>query len=1618
MAGMGAAPAQAPRLRSAAGSYAAWKPDMEVYLERIGADGVHKRTMTDEGWNKMILQVQIWNDEALAQALASIGVGAATSSTSSSSSSGDTNNPAVVTAEQKETRRLLGTLVERSRRVFGVIWASLPDGLRTQAAHVPQGSAASLWMWLQRKFQNTEEDSVWELFAQWVALAQDEEETFDAYRARVNHIQSLLDHAKEKQSPRMYTFTLLDKLQPRYKPAVLALKAGGRLKDPAQISWDEITSFLNQHERSESRMAESSDAAIGGVGAAATTPASARGSSGGTQPSNRGGWQKRGGARNQRGGRGGGRERHNVDPRTCFRCDERGHVAADCTKPPKASRGEGQPASSPTPPKGEQASTARVDKNRFQALSSDEDEEAESAKFCVAISLPKKVSFAPSEQALATITDEMPKQSATEVKQPSTSRSNPTVMATSASASKAVNLSVALADYAWGWDTMASVDCSGNKKHFINMRPCRTVPVKGMDGNIVKASQIGSVEMTVKSASGQRIRIVVNDVLYDKSFACNLLSNGRMVNKHGWQSHSTPEATYLITPGGHRIDLSTQGNVSVLMGVEPERAFASLIPGAGVVQNDSVDQLVQLHQRLCHMGWTRMMNMLRSGKVEDHGIDVSTLSTSTIATAEKEIRECMACTLGRATRVSFGHRGLDRGTKAGECVHMDSYQVKVNRDGRRVKEYGVVIKDMYSDTILHERLVTKDLIANSVKKQIRQIETQFGCVVKRVYADGGTEFINQTLKEYCASNGKQLHWTPPRTQQLNGGSERTVRTTKDSANMMMQHADAPIEVWKWAAAHATFVWNRTHISKRTGMTPYECLRGKKPSLGHLRGTWGCDAYCHVPDKQRRALEAKAEPCIYLGHNEAQNAANVLLLGSKKVICSRDVTYRNSSFEFIHALKGERVAESLDATDEEQANLDRMPAREEQNRDGSSAASSSSATPSNLADDSKEWDVDSIVSEKSRRGQMYYKVHWSGFGNEEDTWESADVLKDAKALDLWQALHHPDPPQPRRSARHGGHATDEMDRALRYAEQESGDDELDSVQVQMAMCALRGLQLIDEQPDIATLMSAIAAGVAGLEQRTPKTHREAMSGSDSKEWAASEAKEMASCMAQKVWILVPRKSLPDGTNILPCKTVYKIKVDERGEITEFKSRFTPKGFRQKHNLDYFETYARTGQYKTLRAHLSLAAKWDHELLQFDVPTAFLFADVEEDVYMELPDGFEQPGMVCKLQKSLYGLKQAPRNWDKLIHNFITTATGFKATVSDPSIYFKRSRSGRVMMIYRFVDDMQGSFHREDTAEFQEHVATLEKRFNIKTLKSATWMLGMRITRDRKARTINLDQELYITKALERFGLQQCRTVSTPEAVGAATEMSAVLNEPADNQRYMEITGTLMYAAISTRPDIAHAVHYLASNMQAPTRRHMIAAERVLRYLAGTKEVGLVFGSRNGGEVGDSRGRKSQIQVEVCAFADADWANDKGDRKSISGWVAKLNGDPISWSSKKQRVVALSTCEAELYAEAAAIQEVLWLRGLLEELGLHTRTGSVVFGDNQSTIAVSQNGVRSDRTKHVDVKYHFITEAVDNGVVKLVWVPTTQQQADIFTKALATPDGFEASAENHKVSGVFS
>jgi Reverse transcriptase (RNA-dependent DNA polymerase) len=527
--------------------------------------------------------------------------------------------------------------------------------------------------------------------------------------------------------------------------------------------------------------------------------------------------------------------------------------------------------------------------------------------------------------------------------------------------------------------------------------------------------------------------------------------------------------------------------------------------------------------------------------------------------------------------------------------------------------------------------------------------------------------------------------------------------------------------------------------------------------------------------------------------------------------------------------------------------------------------------------------------------------------------------------------------------------------------------------------------------------AIASGVALLEKTTPQSWREAMSSPDSAKWRAAAQAEFDGCVKAGVWKVVPRSSLPKGANVIRSKWVFKVKTNELGAIAKYKARITPKGYMQRHGVDYFEVYACTGMYKTMRAFFSVVASRDQQLRQLDVPQAFTQAPLEEVVYMEMPEGFVEDGMVCQLMMSLYGLKQGPRNWWILLSTFLIDELGFTSTTSDPCLFVKTSRTGGQIRCFVFVDDVQAGFDDEDEGEWGEYQTALERRFNITDLGPSKFMLGMRITRDRTARTIKLDQELYVSKGLEKFGLHECTPRSTPGVSIDAHEdddCSSELDQPCDLKLYQEKVGTLLYAAISSRPDISFAVNKLTQKMQSPTLRDSRACDRVFRYLAGTKSYGLLFG-RQRIDVSQRRDTK----VAITAWADADWASDRIDRKSITGWVAMLDGDIVSWASKKQKVVSQSSCEAELYAEAAAINETKWLSGLLREMGLEQSSPPLIYGDNQSALSLSKNGIKSERTKHVAIKYAYIHDEVSHDRVRLQWVPSAEQLADILTKSLA-------------------
>jgi hypothetical protein len=1595
----------APRLVPSAAGYATWAPRMTVVLQQRGAEGIHLKKMDREAWETLSAKVAAWNDEEFTAALA---LAMSTTTGSDGSGAASSTSAAVASAGVKESRKLLIATVERSHKAYGVLYAALPDELCLQVAHLPQGWAYGLWNWLQAKYQGTEDDSVDQLFTNWTALRQESDESFDQYRARVARVRTLLELAKEKPSERMFAFTLLQKLRPHFKPAVLALKSGELLKQNP-VDWERVTQFLNAHERNEQRLAAEDDSSSHHAAAAMAASSLPKGRSTSSGDGNRGAQARNGHA-------GGLRRVTDAADKQCYHCNEFGHIRWDCPQRKKQERDGGSSRRGRGSDRGSRHGVAAATRKQHSDSDSVSDEESPMSK-------PKKgLTYAAIVHRGMTAT-----------------------------ASVVPSIQEALAAKDWGVDTMASLHVSGNKKLFSGLHLCEAAEVEVANGGIVRASHRGRVVLPIAVADGRSVKVIINNVYYHPSFSANLLSWGTL-KADGWQLHSVGSDTHLLTPGGSKVTLSMEDNVSVLRadGQHHERSAAAQRTFAlGQLQLAKVDQLVRLHEKLGHMGFDRMVRLLKGGQTLDLG--KLHASSREIELARERVQQCKACAAGKATRSSFGHRGVEKGTKGGQVLHMDIHHVKFKRDGQTAVEWNLIMRDALTSATWINSATTKDEVAHLAIAIVKVAEKVFGCKVQMIHCDGGGEFIGQTMQNFCAKEGITMHWPPADTQQLNGVAERGVRQVKDDCRTLMHHAssDFPKRWWQLAARHAVFVWNRTHVSKQTNMTPLEAMTGRKPSAKHW-GVFGCDAYFHVPKKQREeTFSSRAEPGIYLGHSSTRGCAVVWSLSAKKLIYSRDVRYM-PSFRFV---------EAFTSGDEAVAKVLRNATTAAWDAAGAAADDDDDVHLGSAGDDnSLKYTVERIVAQRLHRGEVQYQVKWAGYNDAENTWEPVQHVAGTKALDDFENRGQQlDAASSQRDARRNSSesaaaisgASDEEEEEEEEDEREVAADthtqdsssatsdvaapplprrsprshassishEADAVhpRVHMVMSALKGMQCGSAPSAMLQRAMTVVSGLATLEDRTPATYREAMASTDAQEWRASMDREMGSCAEQQAWDLIARSSVPRGHPILKPKWVFKIKVDQQGHIEVFKSRITPKGFQQREGVDYFDTFARTGMYKTMRIGLTLAAKWDHELDQLDVPTAFLRADVEEDVYMELPEGYRtgKEHLVCKLRKSLYGLKQAPRNWYLLFSGFLQSELGFKASVSDPCFLHKRSRTGRLVQIFLFVDDIQVSYHADDGQEWGESKAKLAARFSIKDLGPSTWILGMKIVRDRKQRTITLDQELYVTRALERYGMPQCKPATTPEAIRSGREIPAAVPEDgaaasggdaalsaSEKQLFMELTGTLMYAAISTRLDISHAVHTLAGHMQAPTRQHLQDAKRVLRYLAGTKDIGLLFGGKNEGKPCDSRGHGG-IVLDVCAYADADWANNTGDRKSISGWVAKLNGDAVSWSSKKQRTVALSTCEAELYAEAAAVQEVLWLRGLLRELGLRCQMGSVVHGDNQSTIAVSKNGVRSDRTKHVDVKYHFITETINRGDVRLQWVPTTEQQADIFTKALAQP-----------------
>lgn len=469
--------------------------------------------------------------------------------------------------------------------------------------------------------------------------------------------------------------------------------------------------------------------------------------------------------------------------------------------------------------------------------------------------------------------------------------------------------------------------------------------------------------------------------------------------------------------------------------------------------------------------------------------------------------------------------------------------------------------------------------------------------------------------------------------------------------------------------------------------------------------------------------------------------------------------------------------------------------------------------------------------------------------------------------------------------------------------------------------------------------------------------------------------MNSLMENNTWTLV---NIPKGRKPLKSKWVFTMKRDMDGNIVRYKARLVAKGCSQLFGIDYNETFSPVVRYSTIRFLIALAVKNKLKIDLMNAITAFLQGELDEEIYIEQPEGFKtNSNQVCRLNKAMYGLKQAGRQWNLKLESALMSYGLIKSQM-DPCVYYNHDGT---LFLAIYVDDILIFWQNEKV--LNELKKQLSQSFKMKDMGKAQGCIGMKITQT--ADGIELDQCKYINDILTRFGMQEAKPISMPSDPNQKLSIDMITDDDRKIGKipYQEAVGSLLYLARCTRSDIAFAVNDVSRFNSNFGQAHWNAVKRIIRYLKGTIDYKLKF--TNGG-------------TEIHGYGDSDWASDIDKRRSCTGYVFKLSNGAISWMSKRQPTVALSTTEAEYMAISAATQEAIWLNQLYAEINHGSVKPVKLFCDNRGAIEIAEIDVYRARTKHIDIRHHFIREKINDNTIKIQYLPTNEMVADSLTKAV--------------------
>ena len=495
-----------------------------------------------------------------------------------------------------------------------------------------------------------------------------------------------------------------------------------------------------------------------------------------------------------------------------------------------------------------------------------------------------------------------------------------------------------------------------------------------------------------------------------------------------------------------------------------------------------------------------------------------------------------------------------------------------------------------------------------------------------------------------------------------------------------------------------------------------------------------------------------------------------------------------------------------------------------------------------------------------------------------------------------------------------------------------------------------------------------------ESRDPRNFKEAMESANKIEWKKAMELELETIEENNTWELT---ELPKGKQLVGSKWVFKTKHgsgENEGEV-KHKARLVAQGFSQKFGVDYDEVFAPVARSVTFRLLLSIAGERNYKVQQYDVKSAFLNGILEEEIYLKPPPGSNVGNLVYRLRKSLYGLKQSARVWNQTLHETLEVY-GCKQNSTDNCLYSWKE-GDNVCYLLVHVDDILVAGN--DETAMKNMMNFIGKRFDITNLGGARQYLGIDIQKDDGGRFM-ISQGKYIDEIVNEAGLKDAKVSKFPLDTGYSKLMGSLLPS---NEKYRKLIGMLLYLTTNTRPDIAASVAILSKKVEKPRDVDMEELKRVVRYIKGTRDLKLIM--NNGNE-------------KLTAVSDANWAEDRADRKSNTGFVIFMNGGTVSWCCRKQDIVSLSSAESEYIALAETCKEVIWLRGVLKEMDTKQEEATTIHTDSQSCIAMIKNQRFSNKTKHIDVRYHFIRDQMEKKTINLSYVSTEENTADLMTKPL--------------------